>query len=211
MIFLMMCVLVALCTYTSNKWRREDPQVHSKTARYALIVSHLLKFFSSRKHCDSPFLSQSQLKKPWSTLKVMSYVWIRDLKYTSIYLTPVHLFLLILSLLSRRLSQLSWWSFHSYSYALPSSSANPSIWPSRRSPSLLRKMTHHLLHHITLDSSASSLASHMWFSHVLYSSLCMTTSHLFPLISTISCPLPPPHPIPHPVLTPSLFLPHLNS
>lgn len=38
MIFLMMCVLVALCQYTANRWKKQDPQVHSNTARYALVV-----------------------------------------------------------------------------------------------------------------------------------------------------------------------------
>ena len=47
MIFLMMCVLVALCTYTSNKWRRQDPKVHSRTARYALIVSQIISIMKS--------------------------------------------------------------------------------------------------------------------------------------------------------------------
>lgn len=68
MIFLMMCVLVALCTYTSNKWRREDPQVHSKTARYALIVSHIWNCFSPQKLCDLQSQPQSCSKISRSTL-----------------------------------------------------------------------------------------------------------------------------------------------
>ena len=133
-------------------------------------------------HCKS-FIQQFQLSKIlWLSVSVP--VWVR-VSVTLIYylshaicmnkrsqvhvnlsnLTP--LLLLISSSISPRLSQLSWWSFLSFFYALPFSSANPSTWPSRRSPSLLRKISDHLLHHITLNPSPSSWALHMWFSSVL--------------------------------------------
>lgn len=93
-------------------------------------------------------------------------------KSSSIFsLNLIPLFLFIPSL-PRRLFQLSWWSFHSYSYALPFSFASPSIWPSRRSPSLPRKMTHP-----TASYHTESLTHTMSYTHSFPSSPSYLSFH----------------------------------
>lgn len=114
MIFLMMCVLVALCQYTANRWKKQDPQVHSNTARYALVVRTIYE----REHSRLILYD----------LSTVHYVPFNKL---SIYHT--------VSSTIRR-SFLSLWSYWpASSCALLSSSGGLSTWLSRPSHSLPRK------------------------------------------------------------------------